>query len=80
MIRLSLLSSPLYPDPNTDKGVHEFAWNVVADASMPAVLDEANRLNAAVLPAMPIRWRRSTRWMASWCLTGSSLPMTVPVI
>lgn len=53
MIRLSLLSSPLYPDPNTDKGVHEFAWNVVADASMPAVLDEANRLNAAVLPAMP---------------------------
>lgn len=53
MIRLSLLPSPLYPDPNTDKGVHEFAWNVVADASMPAVLDEANRLNAAVLPAMP---------------------------
>lgn len=53
MIRLSLLSSPLYPDPNTDKGVHEFAWNVVADASMPAVLDETNRLNAAVLPAMP---------------------------
>ena len=54
MIRLSLLSSPLYPDPNTDKGVHEFAWNVVADASMPAVLDEANRLNAAVLPAVPV--------------------------
>lgn len=53
MIRLSLLSSPLYPDPNTDKGVHEFMWNVVADASMPAVLDEANRLNAAVLPAVP---------------------------
>lgn len=53
MIRLSLLSSPLYPDPNTDKGVHEFAWNVVADASMPAVLDETNRLNAAVLPAVP---------------------------
>lgn len=53
MIRLSLLSSPLYPDPNTDKGVHEFAWNVVTDASMPAVLDEANRLNAAVLPAVP---------------------------
>ena len=53
MIRLSLLSSPLYPDPNTDKGVHEFAWNVVADASMSAVLDEANRLNAAVLPAVP---------------------------
>lgn len=53
MIRLSLLSSLLYPDPNTDKGVHEFAWNVVADASMPAVLDEANRLNAAVLPAVP---------------------------
>lgn len=53
MIRLSLLSSPLYPDPNTDKGVHEFMWNVVADASMPAVLDEANRLNVAVLPAVP---------------------------
>ena len=54
MIRLSLLSSPLYPNPNTDKGVHEFAWNVVADASMPAVLDEANRLNVAVLPAVPV--------------------------
>ena len=53
MIRLSLLSCPLYPNPNTDVGVHELAWNVVADASMPAVLEEANRLSAAVLAAVP---------------------------
>ena len=53
MVRLSLLSAPLYPDPRTDRGAHEFAWSVVADASMPAVLDEATRLNTAELEDVP---------------------------
>ena len=53
MVRLSLLSAPLYPDPHTDQGEHEFAWSVVAGADMPSTLDEANRLNAATLDEIP---------------------------
>ena len=53
MIRLSLLSAPLYPDPRTDQGRHSFAWSVVADAGMPETLAEASRLNAPVLDGVP---------------------------
>ena len=53
MVRLSLLSAPLYPDPRTDQGEHEFAWSVLADAGMPSVLDEAARLNSATLDGIP---------------------------
>ncbi|TPF78398.1 alpha-mannosidase [Bifidobacterium sp. UTCIF-3] len=53
MVRLSLLSAPLYPDPRTDQGEHSFAWSVVADAGMETVLAEANRINAPVLDELP---------------------------
>ncbi|RSX57236.1 alpha-mannosidase [Bifidobacterium samirii] len=53
MVRLSLLSAPLYPDPRTDQGEHSFAWSVVADAHIDAVLAEASRLNAPVIDRLP---------------------------
>ena len=53
MLRLSLLSAPLYPDPRTDQGAHSFAWSLVADADMNAVLDEAARLNSPVIGELP---------------------------
>ncbi|NMM97744.1 alpha-mannosidase [Bifidobacterium olomucense] len=53
MVRLSLLSAPLYPDPRTDQGKHAFAWSVVADADMDSVLSEASRLNSPVLEQLP---------------------------
>lgn len=53
MVRLSLLSAPLYPDPHTDQGEHSFSWSVMAAADMPAVLGEAARLNAPVLKSLP---------------------------
>ena len=53
MVRLSLLSAPLYPDPHTDQGTHSFAWSLVADADMNAVLDEAARLNSPVIGELP---------------------------
>ncbi len=53
MVRLSLLSAPLYPDPRTDQGAHSFAWSLVADADMNAVLDEAARLNSPVIGKLP---------------------------
>ena len=53
MVRLSLLSAPLYPDPRTDQGTHSFAWSLVADADMNAVLDEAARLNSPVIGELP---------------------------
>lgn len=53
MVRLSLLSAPLYPDPRTDQGAHSFAWSLVADADMNAVLVEAARLNSPVIGELP---------------------------
>lgn len=53
MVRLSLLSAPLYPDPRTDQGRHSFAWSLVVDADMDAVLAEAARLNGPVIGELP---------------------------
>lgn len=53
MVRLSLLSAPLYPDPRTDQGEHTFSWSVVANADMPTVLEEAARLNAVTVENVP---------------------------
>ncbi|MEK0306842.1 alpha-mannosidase [Bifidobacterium favimelis] len=48
MIRLTLLSSPVYPDPDTDRGRHDFAWSVVPCEDQNEVLRQAYRLNAPV--------------------------------
>ena len=53
MVRLSLLSAPLYPDPRTDQGEHFFAWSLVAGAGMESVLAEASRLNAPIMGELP---------------------------
>lgn len=53
MVRLSLLSSPLYPDPHTDQGRHCFAWSFVARADMKETLAEAARINAPVIGPIP---------------------------
>ena len=53
MVRLSLLSAPLYPDPRTDQGEHFFAWSLVAGAGMESVLAEASRLNAPIMDELP---------------------------
>jgi alpha-mannosidase len=53
MVRLSLLSAPLYPDPRTDQGEHHFAWSVLLDATMDAVLASAASINAPVLADVP---------------------------
>lgn len=53
MLRLSLLSAPLYPDPNTDQGEHSYSWSVVTQADLDTVLAQASRINAPVLPVLP---------------------------
>ncbi|MFP1711191.1 glycoside hydrolase family 38 C-terminal domain-containing protein, partial [Gardnerella vaginalis] len=53
MLRLSLLSAPLYPDPNTDQGEHEFTWSFIADANMDSVLSAADLLNSPIIDMLP---------------------------
>ena len=53
MIRLSLLSAPVYPDPRTDLGRHEFDWSMVADATIERTLEAAAALNAPTLTDVP---------------------------
>ena len=53
MVRLSLLSAPVYPDPRTDLGRHEFDWSLVADATIERTLEAAAALNAPTLTDMP---------------------------
>ena len=53
MVRLSLLSAPVYPDPRTDLGCHEFDWSLVADATIERTLEAAAALNAPTLTDMP---------------------------
>ena len=48
LVRLTLLSAPVFPDPDTDRGHHEFAWSVVPNEDQNAVLAQAYRLNAPV--------------------------------
>lgn len=83
MIRLSLLSSPRYTPIRTltracmsSRGT---LWRM--PVCRLCLTGRTVSTRPCCLPCRrSIRWRSSTRWMASWCLTGSSLPMTVPVI
>lgn len=51
VLRLTLLKSPIYPDPNADLGAHVFTYSVLphADPSLQTTFAEAYRLNAPVL-------------------------------
>lgn len=53
ILRLSLLSAPRYPDPNTDQGEHTFTWSVLACASMPQILELASTMNSPTLDRLP---------------------------
>ncbi|RSX57235.1 alpha-mannosidase [Bifidobacterium samirii] len=53
MFRLSLLSAPVYPDPRTDLGAHDFRWAVVADATPERAVDAACAINAPLLHDVP---------------------------
>lgn len=52
MLRLSLLSSPLFPDPRTDIGHHSYDWSIVLDADLPTTLEQAARLTSLDLPEL----------------------------
>jgi alpha-mannosidase len=50
-IRLSLLRAPKFPDPETDQGVHRFAYRLVSDATIGDAVDAGYRVN------LPLRTR-----------------------
>jgi alpha-mannosidase len=54
MLRLSLLESPVFPDPHTDQGEHDFTWSLLADATIERALDAASVLNAPELANLPM--------------------------
>lgn len=53
MFRLSLVSAPVYPDPRTDIGRHDYNWAVVIDATIERTLDAAATMNAPELHDVP---------------------------
>jgi alpha-mannosidase len=52
-VRLSLLRAPRYPDPQTDQGLHRFAYRLVSDATVADAVDAGYRLN------LPLRERNA---------------------
>ena len=56
LVRLTLLSAPVFPDPHTDRGKHSFAWSIVPGETQADILQAAYDLNAPVfhqgLPAV----------------------------
>ena len=54
MFRLSLLSSPVFPDPKEDIGPHDFQWSVILDASLARTLHAAAELNAPIIGNVPV--------------------------
>lgn len=53
MVRLSLLEAPIFPDPDTDTGIHDFHWTISASDSLADTLGEASRVNAPILSDVP---------------------------
>ena len=47
-VRLSLLRSPRYPDPDTDQGRHAFGYALVCGAGIPDAIREGYRINLPV--------------------------------
>lgn len=54
LVRLSLLSSPVFPDPHTDQGDHDFHWRIVPDATAQRTLQQATDLNAFAVDKLPV--------------------------
>jgi alpha-mannosidase len=51
-VRLSLLRSPRYPDPDTDQGAHRFGYSLVCGAGISDAVQAGYRAN---LPPRPVR-------------------------
>lgn len=47
VVRASLLRAPLFPDPESDQGTHEFAFSVKVGAEIADAIDEGYRLNVS---------------------------------
>jgi alpha-mannosidase len=48
VVRVSLLRSPIYPDPETDQGHHEFVVSLRVGAGIAEAVDEGYRVNLPV--------------------------------
>ena len=48
VMRLSLLKSPTFPDPNADQGVHQFSYALYPNTSLPQVIQKATTFNNPV--------------------------------
>ncbi|MGF3055855.1 alpha-mannosidase [Microbacterium sp. YY-01] len=58
LVRLSLVRSPLYPDPTTDQGTHVWQVSIRPDSQIPDAVAEGYRLN------VPLRSHRGARAVA----------------
>ena len=47
VVRASLLRAPLFPDPESDQGTHEFAFSILAGAEIADAIAEGYRLNVS---------------------------------
>ncbi len=45
VVRASLLRAPLFPDPESDQGTHEFSFSLTAGAEIADAISEGYRLN-----------------------------------
>ncbi|MEK0306836.1 alpha-mannosidase [Bifidobacterium favimelis] len=52
-LRLTLLASPVAPDPDCDLGVHGFDWALVVGGDLPSTLSAAAEINAPVIDSFP---------------------------
>ena len=48
VVRISLLRAPLYPDPETDQGAHEFLVSIRVGSGIPQAVEEGYRVNLPV--------------------------------
>lgn len=53
LVRTSLVSSPVFPDPHTDEGEHVYHFQLLANASMEATVQTAANLNAVGVDELP---------------------------
>lgn len=53
MVRLSLLRSPRFPDPDTDQGVHQMRWAVVCADTFASTVAEGYAINSPVIANLP---------------------------
>lgn len=49
MVRLTLLSSPVIPDPETDRGEHNFSWTLSVNLNVEQTTAQAYQLGSPVL-------------------------------